>query len=82
MYVLSAGQWKTPKRTGDLPLPCAYLTLNTLPDGRGIMFGGVTINSNSEKTRINDLFLLNLNHSQDELEIVSCCVFVLVIYYE
>ena len=79
MYVVSAGQWKTPEMTGNLPLPCAYFTLNTLPDGRGIMFGGITMNSNNEKTRINDLFLLNLNHSQDEHEIVSCFVFVFVI---
>ena len=77
MYVLSAGQWKTPKMTGDRPIPCAYFTLNTLPDGRGIMFGGTSINTINEKTRINDVFLLNQNLSQDE--IVSCCVFVLVI---
>ena len=49
---------------GDRPPPCAYFTINALPDNRGIMFGGVTTKVGTKKlTRVSDMFLLNI--SQD-----------------
>ena len=49
---------------GDRPPPCAYFTINALPDNRGIMFGGVTIEMETKTlTRVSDIFLLNI--SQD-----------------
>ena len=73
MYCL--GQWKTPIITGDRPPPCAYFSIDALPDNRGIIFGGVTIKLGTDVfNRVNDLFLLSF--PQDV--IVSCLVLLII----
>ena len=63
-YCISSAKWKTPIMKGDRPPPCAYFTINALPDNKGIMFGGVTIKMGTRTlTRVSDMFLLNI--SQD-----------------
>ena len=66
---ISSGEWKSPRITGDRPpTACAYFSINSLPENKGIMFGGLTINETGVFNRVNDLFLLSF--PQDV--VVSC----------
>ena len=70
-YLLSSGQWNIPVITGSRPPPCAYFTINALPDNKGVIFGGTTINERKSYYCTNDLFLFTCSQNT----IVSYLVF-------
>ena len=47
-----SGQWISPIVSGDCPPPCSYFTLTSLTDNTFLMFGGITLDDDTNAVYI------------------------------